>query len=281
MSIEHRWPEKCRRTVKAALAGVIAGCLVGSATSQPERTRHWDGADAEFHLARLAYPTYAYANGRGFRNNPMWRVDFPDAEWNFLPALSRLTGLSVDLSAGVDPEDSIRRLHLEATDDRIFKYPLLFMQQPAAAGWRPSDEEAERLREYLMRGGFILVDDFHGQREFYAFQQSMKRVLPDREIVEIPNDDPLMSVFFDLGDRIQIPGQRHLGRFGRQMGARMAGPPYWLGIYDDRDRLMVGINFNIDMGDAWEHADDPSYPAPMTGQAYRLGVNYVLYAMTH
>ena len=63
--------------------------------------------------------------------------------------------------------------------------------------------------------------------------------------------------------------------------AQMSGPPYWLGIYDDHDRLMVGINYNIDMGDAWEHADDPYYPEPMTGQAYRLGINYVIYAMTH
>jgi hypothetical protein len=108
----------------------------------------------------------------------------------------------------------------------------------------------------------------------------MKRIFPEREIIEIPDDDPLMHVFFDLDDRIQIPGDRHLNRFGGGQ-PRMDGPPHWLGIYDDHQRLVVGINYNIDMGDAWEHADDPAYPAPMTGQAYRLGVNYVIYAMTH
>jgi hypothetical protein len=91
-----------------------------------------------------------------------------------------------------------------------------------------------------------------------------------------------MNVFFDLGDRTQIPGERHLrrGRNGETVAA-MEGPAHWRGIYDDKGRLMIAINFNIDMGDAWEHADDPFYPVPMTALAYRLGVNYVIYAMTH
>ena len=267
------------RILKMSAAGLWVCLLAGAATSQTGNDKGY-GADAEFHLARLAYPTYSFANSRGFSRNPMWRVDFPYAEWNFLPALSRLTTMSVDLSAGVDPEDAIERLHLEALDDRIFGYPLIYMQQPAQSGWRPSKQEAERLREYLDRGGFILIDDFHG-RDIYAVQEALKRVLPDREIVEIPGNDPLMNVFFDLGDRLQIPGQRHLRSFGGRIDARMEGPPYWLGIYDDYNRLIVGLNFNIDMGDAWEHADDPYYPEPMTGQAYRLGVNYVIYAMTH
>ena len=263
---------------KIAFAGLIVCLLACAAASQTANDPGY-GADAEFHLARLAYPTYAYANSRGFGGNPMWRVDFPNAEWNFLPALSRLTNISVDLSADIDTRDAVERLHLEALDDRIFGYPLIYMQQPGQAGWRPTEEEAERLREYLDRGGFLLLDDFHG-RDIYAVQEALKRVLPNKEIVEIPGDDPLMNVFFDLGDRLQIPGQRHLGRF-RGGTPRMEGPPYWLGIYDDYNRLMVGINYNIDMGDAWEHADDPYYPEPMTGQAYRLGVNYVIYAMTH
>jgi hypothetical protein len=90
-----------------------------------------------------------------------------------------------------------------------------------------------------------------------------------------------MHVFYDLGDRVQIPGARHVARRNGRSFAMTEGPPHWRGIYDDSGRLMVAINFNMDMGDAWEHADDPYYPAPMTGQAYRLGINYVIYAMTH
>jgi hypothetical protein len=105
----------------------------------------------------------------------------------------------------------------------------------------------------------------------------MREVFPDRDIVEIPEDDPSIRVMFSLEDRLQIPGKRHV--YGGQVS--MDGPPHWRGIYARPDRLEVGINFNMDTGDAWEHADDPDYPADMTGQAYRLGVNYVIYAMTH
>src|SRR6476660_7577574 len=94
---------------------------------------------------------------------------------------------------------------------------------------------------------------------------------PDRPIIDIPDDDPLLHIFFDLNKRTQIPGRRHLriGPGGRVV-AQMQGPPQWRGIYDDRKRLMVAINFNMDMGDAWQHADDAFYPAEMTGLAYRF-----------
>jgi hypothetical protein len=138
------------------------------------------------------------------------------------------------------------------------------------------------LREYLLRGGFLLVDDFHGDYEWAMFQASMARVFPDRPIVEIPPDDPLMNVVFNVDRSTPIPGKRHLyvGP-GGQTVAHMEGPSHWRGIYDDNGRVMVAINFNIDMGDAWEHEDDPEYPFPMTAMAYKFGVNYVIYAMTH
>lgn len=252
----------------------IATMLLGGiALSQTDKRRSDPNLpEAEFHLARLAFGTDRRANSRGF-NTPMWAVDYPMAEVNFLPALTRLTNLSV-------ADDS---RHLELTDERLFDYPFLWMQQPSAGGWNPNAAEIEALREYLARGGFLLVDDFHGQAEYYDVRNAMSRVFPDREIVEIPPDDPMMSSFFDLVDRVQIPGERHLLGCARgdNFSAQMAGAPYWLGIYDDTGRLMVGINYNIDMGDGWEHADDPCYPAPMTGQAYRLAVNYVIFAMTH
>jgi hypothetical protein len=106
-------------------------------------------------------------------------------------------------------------------------------------------------------------------------------VFPGFDIVEIPEDDSLIHVLYSLEKRVQIPGKRHL--YGSRGGgyASMAGPAHWRALFDDRGRIKVGMNFNMDMGDAWEHADDPDYPAEMTGQAYRLGVNYVVYAMTH
>ncbi len=230
-----------------------------------------DPPEAEFHLGRVMYRTRGGAGSRGFIQ-PWWAVDYPYAERHFLPALRRLTGLSV-------AENS---RHLEVLDDSIFDYPFLLMQQPGQGHWNPTPEEATRLREYFLRGGFMIVDDIHTEYEWDVFAAAMRRVFPERTFIEIPDDDPLLHVFYDLTDRIQIPGVRHLRMTRRgEIVTRMAGPPSWRGLYDDRNRLMVAVNLNADMGDAWEHADDAFYPAEMTGHAYRLGVNYVIYAMTH
>jgi hypothetical protein len=224
-----------------------------------------DVPEAEFHMGRLVYDTAGGCAGSRGYCNPWWAIDYPLAEAHFLSALERLTNVSA-------AQDS---RHLALTDDRVFDYPWLFVQQVARGDWRPSAVEAARLREYLLRGGFLVVDDFHGEYEWPALEAAMQRVLPNRPIVEVPEDDKLMNVLYDLDKRTQIPGERHL------RGWQTEGPPHWRGIYDDAGRLMVAINFNIDMGDAWEHADDPFYPVPMTSLAYRFGVNYVLYAMTH
>ena len=166
---------------------------------------------------------------------------------------------------------------LRITDDTIFDYPWLYAVE--VGRWYLNDEEAARLREYLLRGGFFMVDDFHGTRQWAGFVESMERVFPDRPIVEIAETDEVMHVLYDLDQRIQVPGIVPLrsGRTYEQDGVT----PHWRGIYDDDGRLMVAINFNMDLGDAWEHADTPFYPEPMTALAYRFAVNYVVYAMTH
>jgi hypothetical protein len=219
----------------------------------------------------MIYKTVGGGGSHGYFQ-PWWAIDYPLADQHFLEALRRMTMLQV---AG----DS---RHLELTDDRIFDYPFLWMQQPGRGNWRPTAHEAARLREYLLRGGFLFVDDFHGDRDWAVFQRGMELVFPDRPIVEIPDDDPLMHVFFDLNRNTQIPGKRHLRRTaGGEIVAQMDGPPHWRGVYDDRGRLLVAANFNMDIGDSWEHADDPEYPVPMTALGYQLGVNYIIYAMTH
>ena len=133
----------------------------------------------------------------------------------------------------------------------------------------------------MLRGGFLLIDDLHAENDWYILQNALNTVFPDRDIVEIPDSDPIMHSFFDLDRGIQVPGERHLRGYGANTTAQMEGPQHWRGVYDDKGHLMVAINFNMDMGDSWEHADDPSYPVAMTAQGYKLGVNYVLYSMTH
>jgi hypothetical protein len=222
-------------------------------------------------MARVKYRTFGGGGSHGYYQ-PWWAIDYPLAEEHFFPALRRMTNLTVD-----DEE-----AHLELTDKRIFDYPFLFLQQPGRGNWRPTSEEAANLREHLLRGGFLLIDDLHGEYDWSIFEAAIRRVFPDRPIVEIPEDDPLMHVFFDLDERTPIPGERHLRMSrGGQIVAQMEGQPHWRGIYNDHHDLMVAINFNSDMGDSWEHADDPYYPVPMTALGYKLGTNYIIYAMTH
>jgi hypothetical protein len=124
-----------------------------------------------------------------------------------------------------------------------------------------------------------MVDDFHGVAEWEGFMESIRRVFPDRPVVEIHDTDEVFHVLYDLDERVQIPGIYSVmnGTTYEKGGVT----PHWRGIYDDEGRLVVVINFNMDMGDAWEHADWPQYPEPLTALAYRFGINYLLYSMTH
>lgn len=229
--------------------------------------------EAEFHMARLIYESGGRGGafwGSGWGRRGWWAIDYPSAEFHLTRGLRRLTRLNV-------ADDSF---HVKAIDESIFDYPWLFAQQ--VGRWQLSNEETDRLREYLLRGGFLVADDFHGAYEWGVFTEAIQRVLPGYPIVEIPESDALLHIHYDLDERTQIPGERHLYMGpGGQVLAQMEGPPHWRGIYDEKGRLLVAINYNMDMGDAWEHADDPFYPEPMTALAYRFGVNYVIYAMTH
>jgi hypothetical protein len=142
------------------------------------------------------------------------------------------------------------------------------------------------LREYLLRGGFLVVDDFWGPEQWDVFRQTMNRVFPNRPITDLEESDSVMHVLYDIGkkDLTFIPGSRHLRR-GPNGSVQIVQPegtrPAWRAMYDDRNRMVVAVNFNTDVADAWEFADVPYYPEAMTTLAYRYGVNYVIYSMTH
>lgn len=270
----------------AALATGLAASSMLVAGSAPE------GAAArqprpEFEFTRLAY---ADNNVLGFgfgRRRGSWTTDAPEAEQHFMQGLRRLT--RVDAA----PEGT----YVQPLDPRLFDHPWLYAVE--VGRWYLSDEEAAQLREYLLRGGFLMVDDFHGTLQWEGFMESLRRVFPERAVVEIPDEHEVFHVLYDLGGpvtpydiavrqdgkgrggyrKIQIPGIWAVmnGTTYEEDGVT----PHWRGIFDDDGRLMVAINFNMDMGDAWEHADDPRYPQMLTALAYRFGVNYVLYAMTH
>ena len=161
--------------------------------------------------------------------------------------------------------------YLSIMDESLFDYPWLYAVE--VGGWILSEEEAARLRDYLLRGGFLIVDDFHGAREWAGFVESMHRVFPDRAIVEIPINDPMFHVAYDLDEQMQIPGIQSV--YSGLTYERDGFTPHWRGIYDDKGRLMVVINFNMDLGDAWEHADAPEYALQYTTRAYKYAINYI------
>ena len=125
----------------------------------------------------------------------------------------------------------------------------------------------------------LVVDDFHGSLEWAGFVQGMHRIFPDRAIVELPPDETIFHVAYDLDEHIQIPGIQSL--YSGRNYERDGFVPHYRGIYDDDGRLMVMINFNMDLGDAWEHADVPEYSLLYTTRAYKYAINYILYSMTH
>jgi hypothetical protein len=230
----------------------------------------------EWTFARLMYPQ-VYGRYRGYGRSgsgdwrqgfSMWTQDYPRADRHFLQAVRRLTRIhtrSVEQPVNLDDGDD------------VYNWPWLYAVQ--VGRWSLTDDQAAKLRDYLLRGGFFMCDDFWGEPDWQVFLESMKRVFPDREIVDIDNADPIFHNVFDLGDRYQVPGARYLST-GVTWKCENC-PAAWRGIYDDRGRLVVAMTPNSDLGDSWEWADDPRYQERFSALGIRIGVNYILYAMTH
>ena len=224
-----------------------------------------DGPPADFNyvFSRLEFQA---PGGKHWRGNT-WDTDYPKADRQFLMGLLRYTVIH---SRRVE-----QVLRLE--DPSLFQYPFLYAVEVGYSEF--SKDQAARLREYLERGGFLVVDDFHGSFEWQNFERQMKKVFPNRKIRDVELSDPIFHCFFDIEEKQPVPGLQYLytGRFFEQDGREA----HYRAIYDDNDRIMVMINYNVDLGDAWEWADLPQYPEAWTSYAYRLGVNYIVYAMTH
>jgi hypothetical protein len=230
------------------------------------------GVNAEWVFARLMYPSgrndgyFPRFQGDWRLGLSLWTQDFPRADRHFALAVRRLTR--------VDTRSVEQCVNLDDGDD-VYNWPWLYAVQ--VGEWGITDAQAKKLRDYLLRGGFFMADDFHGTVEWGVFQESMQRVFPDRPIVDIPGSDAIFHTVYDLDDRYQIVGNEHL-REGHKLDGYVAR---WRGIYDDRGRVMVAISFNSDVGDSWEWADEPQYPEKYSALGMRLGVNYIVYAMTH
>jgi hypothetical protein len=239
-----------------------------------ELTPDWQ-EKGEWAFARLMFPPgpndgYAGRFDGDFRQGlSLWTQDYPRADRHFSQAMRRLTRMHVR---------SVEQSVMLEDGDEAFNWPWLYAVQ--VGEWGLTEQEAKVMREYLLRGGFFMADDFHGDYEWEMFLKRIRFVFPDRPIVDIPEDDPIFHTVFDLKDRFQIPGAAHLYQGCKNCREGGQGA-HWRGIYDDKGRIMVAISYNSDVGDAWEFADDPSYPEKFSGLAIRVGVNYVIYSMTH
>jgi hypothetical protein len=171
----------------------------------------------------------------------LWTQDYPKADRMLAAAMRRLTRIdtrSVEQAVSLDD------------GDEIYNYPWVYAVQ--VGEWGLTDAECAKLRDYLLRGGFFFADDFHGSEEEAYFYATMKRVFPERQIVDIPNDDPIFHIIYDLDDRFRIPGAEHLST-GYKKDGKVAR---WEAIYDDKGRIMVAAMLNSDTGDSWEWAAD-------------------------
>jgi hypothetical protein len=229
----------------------------------------------EYAFARLMYPQYPGARGFGFRGGAdwkhgysMWTQDYPRADRHFMQAVRRLTRVYArSVEQPVDLDDG----------DDVYNWPWLYAVQPGT--WRLTDAQAAKLRDFILRGGFFMADDFWGPSGWDVFEESMQRVFPERKPVDIDDRDPIFHTVYDLDDRYQVPGARY-----RNTGVteKCEGcPPAWRGIYDDKKRVVAAMTFDSDLGDSWEWADDPTYEEKYSALGIRIGINYIVYAMTH
>ena len=219
----------------------------------------------EFYFTRAAYS----GGGGGFRRwRQSWATDYPKSDRQFLIVAERLTGLDMFM------EEHPRLL----TDEHLNRFPFLYALEVGGMSMTP--EEATALREYLLRGGFLVVDDFWGTYEWEIFEYEMQKVLPEYPIVDVPLEHEIFHTFYDIDEIIQVPNVNN-GRSGWRTHERDGYEPFVKGIFDEEGRLMVIINWNTDLGDAWEWAEDPYYPLRYSTYAIQMGVNFIIYAMSH
>lgn len=230
---------------------------------------------AEFVVGRLMYPSAGggmFGRGGGgdwTQGGTNWAVDYPKGDRTFIRLLKRLSLIDVRaVEQPVNPDDG----------DDIFDWPFLIVGMPGS--WDLTDAQAAKLREYLLRGGYLLCDSFFGTREWAGFEAGLKKIFPDRPVVDLADDHPMFHTVYDLGERKQVGNFRSM--MGRGVPYRDDGAiSHWRGVLDDDGRVMVAIAFNNDLGDSWQLADEPQYPQEDSNLGIRLGVNYAVYALTH
>jgi hypothetical protein len=267
------------------LGGALAGTLFAQRSRSSRRVAPEQSPppawpiDPQFKADVFTFVRIQYDSSVTWFGRPKWAIDYQDADLNLSSRLQQLTSMKVDPSGRV----------LQLTDPALFDYPFIYIVEPGDLYF--SDEEVKALRRYLLSGGFLMVDDFWGEREWENFYLEMKRVFPEREPQELRLDHPIFHCVFDLkekpqipnvglGTQSQIPGHPYYGITWERPDART---PHFKALFDDRGRMMAIICHNTDLGDGWEREGENElyFREFSEKKAYPLGINILFYAMTH
>ena len=233
------------------------------AIPESPRELYLQPGEPEFIFARMVYT--------GLRPWPYgknWDTDWPKSDRQFILGIQRLTNIRAAQEEAV----------VQLTDPNLFQYPFIYSVE--CGHWNLTDDEILGLREYLRRGGFLFCDDFWGSWEWENFRENILRVLPEARITDIPMDHPVFHSYYDIEELIQTPYYMN-AILSLETYEQDGFTPYCRGIFDENDRLMVIINWNTDLGDAWEWADLQEFPARYSTYAYQIGINAIVYAMSH
>lgn len=225
----------------------------GAARRADDVPRRLSAGPSHFQFARVRFNSFTQG-----RWTPGWAHDYPTAEQNFLKILAEVTRI---------PTTPQSYAIAELEDSRIMEYPLLYFSEPGT--WAITPEEAINLREYLDRGGFAIFDDFDGPRQWNNFERCIKQVFPERPLQKLTVEHPIFNCFYQIKTLQMTPPYQ------------VWDEPVFYGISDESGRLQVVVNFNNDIGDYWEWSGESFYPIHLSNEAYKFGVNYVVYAMTH
>ena len=226
--------------------------------------------DGRFTFVRLRWQSDFGGFSRRGGFNSAWNHDYPRAEQHLARIMKSLTALDMRVDGS---------LILTLDDPELFKYPMIYSIEAGQMVF--DDNDATVLREYLTRGGFWMIDDFWGTFEWADFERQMKRVLPDRPIVDVPMSHPIFHVFHQIDAPMQVPNIGYAYNPGSPTWELDGYTPCVRGIFDESGRLLVFINHNTDLMDASEWADDPLYPQKFAAYSYRIFSNAVVYALSH
>jgi hypothetical protein len=251
------------RYVVAALACTALGTLAAQRWYNPNlkdsdfKTEQNPRYDGRFTFLRLRYAGLGGLTNEG----PGWMHDYPEAERHLMTIMHELSTLD-------SRSDSSAVLNFD--DPEIFKYPVAYLSEPGH--WQPTEKDVVNLRKYLLKGGFLIVDDFQGGH-WFNWEQQIRRVLPEGKLMPLDLSNPAFDSFYRIAS---LDMMYEYGR-GQQKSE------FW-GIYEDNDpkkRLMLVANYNNDIGDYWQWSSEGLLPIPLTNEAYKFGVNYLIYGLTH